>query len=288
MSCRGIGAPTFSDGNKPSLELAEPRRDTIGLEVFTIRIVPQQHDLVADLWLNVDEQLINSQHRWELRSQGIRVGVMGAFLPPSLASLLNISSEGEIQTNNFGQFQEIAVADIPKIPAVSRQKIAIIPKMNNAILKPFDAPVAELPLFWTENGRYCGQTYRNALGIVTLDVVPQTDGTVLISLTPELEYGFPETKLRINAGIAFYESGRPTKRFDALSTSMKLYPGQWIILGAAAATPTGLGHALFVRGAGESEQKLLAIRLLHTQTPKANVGSRNPPPMQAELFNERE
>lgn len=247
------------------LRQTEAPANTVGIEIFMIRVTPQQQASVRQLWLEVDEQVISPMLRHELREQGFRAGIQGAYLSAALSQLINITgTPSEVMKTNSEGMNEVSVAELPSDPGVSRHFRNLLPGMSAAV-PPFEDTVAEMSLFWHENGRVCGKTYRDARGLIRLSAKAQPGGSVRFEIVPELEFGAPETKIRVQSAITFYESGKPRRIFEPLTLSLDLLPGQWIILGPSSPDCGGIGRGFFTRGSEKNEQKLLAIRLAHVQ-----------------------
>lgn len=242
----------------PQRELPE---NTVGIDIFVVRVSPQQQVLVNQLWLEVDEQMIPTMQRYELRDQGLRLGVQGSYLSSSLSQLINVtaSRSGERKPET-GETDGVSIAELQDNPAVTRQYRNLMPGMRG-VVQPFEDTIAELSLFWNENGRICGKTYKDARGLITLSAKTQKNGMVRFEISPELEYGEPETKIRHENAVFFHQSGKPRKMFESLAVSLDLLPGQWIIIGPTSSDCKGIGHGFFTRGTEKNEQRLIAIRL---------------------------
>ncbi|MDR1962472.1 MAG: hypothetical protein LBQ50_01685 [Planctomycetaceae bacterium] len=259
------------------LQQGQESFNSVGIEIFTIRTTPQQHELVRQLWLEVDEQMLAPSLRRDLLEQGIRVGVLGDLLTPSLSQLIHVTGDAKAgNVNTFGDFQEVSIAEIPHDPAVTRQYRNLLPDMR-ASLKAFEDPVPELSRFWFENGQFCGQTYKDALGLICVSAIAQNNGTVRFDIVPELEYGTTERRIRIHSAMMIPENGRPRLPFVSLTVTQHLLPGQWIIIGPAIQNCSGIGRVFFIRGTEEPEQKILAIRLIKMKK-KPPSGSNLPDP----------
>lgn len=238
--------------------------DTVTIELFTIRLNPRQKELLQQLWQEVDEQSLPPQLRRELLAEGFRVGILGNLISPALAQLLKISSGGK--TNNpLEELQEFSAADVAGEATVTRNVRNLLPEMR-ALVKMFDDQntIPELSLFRLEKGMLEGQTYRKAEGVLCISAVANKDGSANIQIVPELEYGTLERRIRTVAGMIMQEESRPRHPFESLIISQRLLPGQWIILGMTTPDAPGAGQAFFVRKNHATEQRLLAIRLVHT------------------------
>ncbi|MDR2757243.1 MAG: hypothetical protein LBC20_16215 [Planctomycetaceae bacterium] len=280
--------PTTGKSIEHLLQQGQTSSDSVGIEIFTIRTTPQQQELVRQLWLEVDEQMIAPPLRRELMEQGIRMGVLGDLLTPALSQLIHVTGDAKAgNVNMFSDFQEVSVAEIPHDPPVTRQYRNLLPDMR-ASLKAFEEPVPELSRFWFENGQFCGQTYKDALGLICVNARNQNNGTVRFDIVPELEYGTMERHIRIHSAMMIPENGRPRLPFVSLTVTQNLLSGQWILMGPTTPNCSGIGRVLFIRGNEEPELKILAIRLIKMKKNPPN-GSNIPEPEKGTefLFPER-
>jgi len=240
--------------------------DTVGIEIFIIRLAPHQNELLQQLWQEVDEQSFPLHLRRELFAQGFRVGILGNLLSPALAQLLNVTADGRTDIP-WGEFQEFSAADAAREPTATRTIRNLLPDMR-ALIKVFDTPLPEQSLFWTENGMSHGQTYTEAIGLLCVSATANRDGSAQIQIVPELEHGVAELRIRPRAGLVIHETSRPRHTFETLTISQRLLPGQWLIMGTTAPDSAGIGKTFFVRRDSGLKQHLLAIRLFNA-TPAA-------------------
>ena len=117
---------------------------------------------------------------------------------------------------------------------------------------------------------FIGQTYTDAIGLLCVRAVVNKDGSAQIQITPELEYGVVERRIRTMAGMVIQEESRPRHSFDMLTMSLRLLPGQWMIMGVTTPDAAGAGKAFFVRRDSALEQRLLAIRLVYATAAPAS------------------
>lgn len=265
---------------------------TVGLELFTIRITPQQQEQVRQLWSETDEQRLPPELRRRLIDNGIRVGFLGDVLTPSLSQLINVSGKesndnSAASKDDFGQFQEIAVANIPRQLPVTRQYRNLLPNMQ-AHLKMFDESLPEFSFLEWKQGCLSGKTYSDVLGLICLSCTAEKNGAARLTILPELEYGVPERKTVIVQGVYMLEEGRPRRKFQELAVTQDLLPGQWLILGPVSEHSTGLGRAFFFRGTENAEQRLLAVRLLNVKAGTENTNTLPVPERKTDLpFQDR-
>ena len=83
---------------------------------------------------------------------------------------------------------------------------------------------AQLSLLTREEGQVRGKTYPQAQGDFALEVDPQPDRRVGLSLVPELQYGQPRQQWIGEDGVFRLQSRRPKKLFDELKIAAKLAP----------------------------------------------------------------
>jgi hypothetical protein len=257
--------PTTGGSDIPVTFIQQNNVDVVTIERYTIHLGQHQDELLQQLWREVDEQSLPPQLRMELLEQGFRVGILGSLLSPSLAQLLNVSSEGKTDTSAW-EMQEVSVVEVVR-GTVTKNVCDLVPEMRTLINMFNDqSMLPELTLFWKENGMYCGQTYRDAQGLICVSATANKDGSALIQIVPELEHGVLERQIRVRAAMVVHEDRRPRHTFRSLTVSQRLLPGQWLIIGTTTPDSAGAGKAFFVRQTPEPEQRLLAIRLVGATT----------------------
>ena len=258
LSCNLIHPNRPSPGS--SAISPPPHLDTVGIEIFIIRLAPHQNELLHQLWHEVDEQSLSPQLRQELHAQGFRVGILGNLISPALAQLLNVSADGRADIP-WGEFQELSAADAVREPTAIRHMRNLLPEMNTLVMA-FDNPLPEHSLLWEKNGMIHGQTYADAIGLFAVSATANRDGSAQIQVVPELEHGVAELRFRPMAGMVVHDTRRPRHTFESLTVSQRLLPGQWLIRGTTSPDAPGAGRVFFVRRDSMLEQRLLAIRLL--------------------------
>ncbi len=255
VACRPIPKTETPAGTTELLHSSQPRPDMVGVDAYIVRVPYGQRELLRKLWTEVDEQMIPPVLRRELMDQGLRVGIQGVSMSPTLSTLLNLTA-----TPSPGNDWEVSVADLPKEPLVNRQYRYLMPGVQ-AMLHPYADTVPEMPLFWSDGGGLCGKTFKDAQGLVNVTAQPLPGGQVRFSVTPELVYGTPETSFRMQGGVVFPETAKPKHTFHSLAIALDLLPGQWIVIGPVSATCSGVGRCFFTREVGNTEQKVILLRL---------------------------
>jgi hypothetical protein len=118
-----------------------------------------------------------------------------------------------------------------------------------------------------------GRTYDQADCIYVLRVESHPDRTAKVELTPELHYGTP--RLRYTGGddgILMQASLKEREVFDRLRLSVKLAPGEMLVLMSMPDAGSCLGHYFHtVDSFDGTQQKLILIRL--AEVPPSNTFS---------------
>ena len=259
----GKSLSSSASPNTPTGAHAQPKSVTV--EIYIIRFTPHQHELVQELWRETEEQSLPTQLRRELVAQGFRVGILGNSPSPTLALLLqgHVDDKPDVMPSDF---QEFSVSEVIREEGATRHTRQLLPGMR-AVLKPFDDQnaLSEISLFRREQGKIHGETYLQAVGVFLVGAEADKDGSAQIQIVPVLEHGTSQRRIRTVAGMVVPEEGRPRHVFESLIVSQRLFPGQWIIMGAASSdslNSLGAGDAFFTRKQFSSEHRLMAIRLV--------------------------
>jgi hypothetical protein len=132
---------------------------------------------------------------------------------------------------------------------------------------------ASLPLLMGGGRELCGRTFCDAQAIYALRVDPQPDQTVLVELTPELHHG--QARLRFtrdddNMGILRQAPMRDREVFRQLRMSVRLAPGEMLVLMGMSDAGSRLGHYFHtVESSDGPQQKLILIRL--AEVPRSDM-----------------
>jgi hypothetical protein len=108
-----------------------------------------------------------------------------------------------------------------------------------------------------------GHTYQQAKAVYCLRVDPRSDRTALVELTPEIQHG--ASRLRFTTGddgILKQASLNERKVFEQMQLSVRLAPGEMLVLMSLPNSGSRLGHYFHtVDSADGPQQKLILIRL---------------------------
>jgi hypothetical protein len=244
-------------GASPLVPL-ELTNDSAELEVIFIRVPAGDPDFNVALWRDVDEQALPAALRSELAANGFRAGVVGSESPPVLARKL---SAGEDRTAP----PATAAAKLESEPAVRRTRLQIHRGRPGNIIA--SGIYDQLSLLVREDDQVRGKTYPQAQGDLVIEVDPQPDHRVALSLLPELKYGEARQQWVAEDGIFRLQSGKSKKTFDKLKLEATLGADQTLIVTSLPERSGSLGHYFFTESkSGHPEQKLLLIRLTETKS----------------------
>jgi hypothetical protein len=233
--------------------------DSCVLEVFSIRLPHGDQQVNQTLWEEVDELHFASEARQRLMQNGFRVGLLSGQIPKSLAELMDLSAKPPIAQEE----EQIALADLAANPRIVRSRMHARTGQRCEVVT--SGIYEQLPLLLCENGEVGGKTYEQAQGVLALKAFPQSDGSVQIEVTPELQYGQSQKKFVPDQGVWRPDFCRPKLAFAELAINAKLAPGSMLVLTSLPNLSGSLGHYFFTEKDGRLEQKLLIIRLTQTQ-----------------------
>jgi len=246
----------------------------VAVDFYRVRIRHEQRQLLEDFWNDdgTTEQVVPADLRRCLANEGIRIGVQGRTLSPTLARLLELDkvqlaeSTGRIAERTTDRQQtathELSSEEMLLEPLVDYQLLTLsaLPGIR-WILNTYNDPLPQAVLFWNQGG-LCGKTYPKAQGTIELSAITYPDGSgIRLDLLPILEYGDPKQTSRYSNGIYIPDVSRDKLRYDSLKMSIKLLPGQWLVIGPTGPNPPGLGKPFFTRDNGQPEQKIMVFRL---------------------------
>ncbi len=280
QGCRSIfDRPVEKNEKEPSAsKLLNPiavSKDVVAVDFYRVRVRYEQRQLLTDFWNDdgTTDQVIPVDLRRRLAEEGIRIGVQGRSLSPTLARLLEVD---KIQlAESTGRIVE-RTTDMqrPKTDGISAEEMLIEPLVNQQMLtlsampgkswrvNTYDDVLPKVTLFWNQGG-WCGKTYPKAQGMIELSTIAYPDGSgVRFDLLPILEYGDPKQTTTMFNGALIPEFSRDRLPYDSLKISVKLLPGQWLVLGPTDEDPPGLGKSFFTRDKGRPEQKIMVFRLM--------------------------
>jgi hypothetical protein len=257
--CAGapLGCAKLDTARKPTLPRAQMSSDSVVLDIFFVR-VPMGDPLANDvLWAEVDEQQLPADLRMRLADNGIRVGVLGNQIPPSLERLVAEAPVKKAEDPNaverFDAEPKVMQRHLQSRTGVPGEIIARNTPENFAMLETLD-------------GQLGGQTYAKAQGVFQVKTFPQPDGQVRVELAPELHHDEPKIEYVDHGGAWMHDVRRPRRLFPELKIEATLSAGEMIVLTSLPEHAGSLGHHCFAETTSRGvTQKLLIVRLSQTQ-----------------------
>jgi hypothetical protein len=266
------GKEPFGQGHSP-LHPAQASSDSVGMEIIWVRFPADDPVLDDAAWREIDEAQIEPAVRRELVNNGLRAGVIsGATMPSAITNVLHQGeSRGVAQSPSSGQS---SIAELLTEPAVHGRKLQLRRNQRSEIQASEVYP--SLPLLVSGGTELSGQTYAQAQAVYALRVDPQPDRSATIELTPEVHFGAPQLKYTGDESVLRMASQRNREVFDRLRLSVKLAPGEMLVLMSLPDAGSRLGHYFHTADSAQGpQQKLILIRLADVPPSDtfANAGS---------------
>jgi hypothetical protein len=250
-----------------SLLDATPAADHVGLELFFVRLEPDDSAVLEALWSSVDEQAIDLAVRRRLAANGLIVGRVGGQLPSAITDLLQVSDAAPTQP--IGQPTVIVGT---KVPRIHRKLIDVYQTEtpNRVVVTGERERHAKLVVLYRDEedgGAVRGHTLENARGSFLTKVLPQPDGRVKLDLLPEIEYGEPRREIVPGEGGALtMQVAPPRETFDGLRLTVSLLPGEMLVFGCRGDRPGSLGQQFFTeRQSDVLSQIVVLLRVMQAK-----------------------
>jgi hypothetical protein len=254
--CRMFPDETMAGGHSP-LKPAQPSPDSVGMEIIWARFPANDPVLGDAAWREIDETQIDPSVRRELLSNGLRAGVIGSVVPAAIDHVLHqrdCTPDGRSDPTNTD-------AQLVTDPIVHGHILRARRNQRTDIQASEEYP--SLPLLVSGASGLGGHTYQQAKAVYCLRVDPRPDRTALIELTPEIQHG--ASRLRFTTGddgILKQASLNERKVFEQLQLSVRLAPGEMLVLMSLPQSGSRLGHYFHTVDSSEGpQQKLILIRL---------------------------
>jgi hypothetical protein len=248
--CRFLAGTTATSTVASSARAnAKPARRTIQLELAFVRHDSHDTLLHDELWRFVDEQFLDAETRDRLAANGLRVGIVGDHLPPHLAARL--TAEPTVPTGE---------AELATDSPVSRRKLQLLPGRRGEIVTA--SGMHEFVLLERLDDGVHGTTFRDASSLLTIEATPAANGSVRITLVPEIKHGPIEKSWVGEDGMFRLEAGQRRHRLEHLSFAATLPRDGLLVLGCTREDSASVGDCLLrdrERGGG-APMRLVTIR----------------------------
>jgi len=246
-----------AQGHSP-LKPAQPSPDSVGMEIIWARFPANDPALSDTVWREIDEAQIDPVVRRELVNNGFRAGIICGAMPEAISSVLH---SGETTTESSSKDASAANGvELLTDPVVHGRKCRLRRNQRTEIQASELYP--SMPLLLSGDSGLGGRPYSQAQAVYALRVDPRPDRSVAVSLTPEIHHGSPRTKFVGDEAMLRLETQREREVFEKLRVSVKLAPGDSLVLMSLPDAGSRLGHFFHnVESSDGTQQKLILIRL---------------------------
>jgi hypothetical protein len=262
--------------------------DSVVLEIFFVRLPPENKTIYHDVWKQIDEQALSAELRRCLAANGFRAGVIGGQLPREIQQLLDqqVQKSSPVSSPAGTPADRVTAGTSDSAGAASESTTGLAGA--NTLRFDSDQPDVRIrqlqirsgrrgeiiasglydvwPLLVCADGHVAGREYPKGQGLFAVRCFPQSDGRVRLEVTPEVHHGEPRQRFSGTDGVWRLETGRPRSSLDCLRMTVTLAPGEMLVAGPCADRPGTVGHYFLTEQTdGTLVRKLLFVRLAHTQ-----------------------
>jgi hypothetical protein len=268
--CRLFPDETLAKGHSP-LKPAQPSPDSVAMEIIWARFPANDPVLDDATWREIDETQIDPSVRRELLNNGLRAGVVGSSVPAAIGRVLH---QRDSKSDDDRPDAAEKNAQLMTEPLVHGHILRLRRNQRTEIQASEEYPT--LPLLVSGGAELGGHTYQQAKAVYSLRVDPRPDRTALLEITPEIQHG--ASRLRFTTGddgILKQASMNDRKVFEQLQLSVRLAPGEMLVMMSLPNSGSRLGHYFHtVDSADGPQQKLILIRL--AQVPASDTFASQP------------
>ncbi|MAT71817.1 MAG: hypothetical protein CMJ58_20095 [Planctomycetaceae bacterium] len=249
--CHSV-APPSTAALDALLKSSPVRRDQVVLEVYQVRVPPEQVATAAAAWAAVDEQFLDADLRTRLLANGLRAGVVGNSMPAALAGMLQLADEAtDASAERVVDEQSVA-------PPVTKQIRQLVSQQE---MQTHVGPLRESLDLLISDETVHGQSYAPVQPTYLVKASPESGQRVRLQVTPELQHG--DIRNRVTGGqqgAFMFTASRDREPFPALRIEAELAPGDALLLGGLDDAPGSLGAAFHAAGAS-GDGRLVLIRV---------------------------
>jgi hypothetical protein len=257
VGCQLVDHEAVVQGRSP-LEAAPSSPESVTMEIIWARFPAGDPGLTEDAWREIDETQITPAVGRELANNGLRAGVIGVRLPDAINRALH---QGEPEPQSEADATAEQVVQVSTEPIVHGRVRRL--RRNQRTEIQASEMYGALPLLVSGSRELSGRTYHQAQAVYALRIHPQPSRTVNVELTPEIHHGTPRIRWTGgDDGILRQAPLRDREVFDRLRLSVRLSPGEMLVLMSLPNAGSRLGHYFHsVDSADGPQHKLILIRL---------------------------
>lgn len=243
---------SFKNGKPPSgLPPFQPADDSIPMELIFLRLGPDQISELQNVWARVDEQSFPIDLRKKLDRNGMRVALVDGVVPIQLQRLIDVVDK---RLKEDPLEQAGVTADLTSHSSVmtcksgERKEVSVRPSRKGAMV-----------LLHNDSGVARGKTYEDPALLLELRLFAKGDGSAVVHLQPEVQYGPFKQKIVGQDFALRREMKRDSDTWPELAIQHPMRSGQMLMV--TAVTPArGIGeHFFFTKTATDNDEQLVLL-----------------------------
>lgn len=230
-------------GNGTKGQLILPKRCALRLAVLTRPL--NDPAINHSLWGIVDEQLIGTEARRRLETNGLRIGIVPGSLPQDVEAILRAPPPHQIEPTQVN-----------------------IPSGDNTLFA-LTAAVPRVSLIMNRHERTVGKDYHDVTGFIRLTASHEGPNGVSLRFVPELHFGPVTHRYAADTSTNPFsvqqfvmKEGQEEETLRELAATLTVQPGQVVVVGCRPECERSLGSYLLTEPEANSDrlqQKVLLI-----------------------------
>lgn len=220
----------------PSLNLAPNRMapDAVALEIGIAQLDTSQTETLEQYWHSLDQQELPLETRQQLDRHGLKVGIMSTRPPATFSKLVN---PREIIIDELDAFQRQLYLG-GHLKATSRMlahnRISNRKGQSHPIVASPEHPTYSWAIQDAGAGAATTETSTNVRGIFSIRTFPQGDGSVRVTIQPQIHHGDLEKRYGATANGFKFEKQQAIAMLEQLEFEVPLRSGETLVIGPTA------------------------------------------------------
>jgi hypothetical protein len=220
----------------------------VGMKIATLIAPLKDQSIDEAIWRTSDEQVLPTDLRDSLRRNGIRIALLRSSLPSQVEELMKHSGP-------TGQIVEPLVVNQP---------------FNEPVKIATAEPRPEISLLVDSGPSVGGKVFKDASGFFRVAGLLDQQAGVVLKVTPEIHHGKIASQIKPSQESPnpfapdqlMIKSGQTEELFRDLAASVRIEPGQCLVIGLDSDREGGLGWFLLTdppRDEKETRQKMILV-----------------------------
>ena len=236
---------TYQPLSLPASRLAP---DAVGLEIGIAQVDTSQKEAIKRFWRDLDQQELSLETRQKLDKHGLKAAVMSQQPPSDFGDLVN---PREIVMEELDGFQKQlylgghlkATERILTHNQVSTRQGQPHP-IQTSMVHPSLSWTVETPATLNNPANLAKQSDNNVRGVLAIRTYPQGDGSVNVTVEPQIHHGNVTQRYGATANGFKYDEQQTVSVLEPLVFDVSLRAGETLVIGPTAEV-TQLGHLFF-------------------------------------------